>query len=362
MRTSIVAAAIVLSGLSACARIPAVDYKYAPSTGLVSVSVVQSLACSNDGKRVVVSNAQPTITPSYQADVSQPPWDIDIADNRNDTADTNFTLARWDDGRLKSINSVSTGQGETIVKDVVAIGAAVVAVAGTAPGTKGAPILGVCTRLKSLNKDGVASITYAGQYFLDDLRNKSPQPLRPTAGSTDTFAYLNYPDIGPLQVTMAVLTTKVGEGSAQEYDMQPAMPAIKSMNADNGDDYYFLKLQKIRMATLSVLDRHGSPLGAAQVLVPSTDLKEAWELPIPKAKTFGSTTFALSVAESGAVTSVQYVRNTGAPALLNGASAIASAIKPTTTADKLAQLKAEDDLIAENNRHAKCVAQSDQCN
>jgi hypothetical protein len=63
------------------------------------------------------------------------------------------------------------------------------------------------------------------------------------------------------------------------------------------------------------------------------------------------------------VTSVQYAKESGLPGAMDvlSAAATAGAAVPSTDAERLAALKAQDDLIVENNRHAKCLAQPDKC-
>jgi len=343
--------AFALLGLTACASIPTVEYQYAPSIGLVSVSVVQSLACNTDGTRLVINNAAPTITPSYQADTSQAPWSVTIDDGaRNKLVDANFTFQRWDDGRLKSINNVSAGQGEAIVKTLVSIATALAPMADAAPNETKGKLKLVCDEIARLNKDSVVAITYSGQYFLKDV-TAAGIALDASVGNRDLYNDLiRYWRIGPLGLKLKY--------PSPPYDTKPA---VTSFASDEANDYFALKLQKISLGELTVLDQNGKPLASTSILVPSTDATDAWPLPIPKAKTFGGTTFAVSVAESGAVTSVQYANTSGAPGLLNGLSAVATAATPQTTADKLAELKAQNDLIVENNRHTACLADPNNC-
>lgn len=96
--------------------------------------------------------------------------------------------------------------------------------------------------------------------------------------------------------------------------------------------------------------------GTIQVPLPQTYL-----LPIPKAALFGKQSFSLSLSEAGAVTSVDYGKNTGAASALNAAGAIATAAAPETVAAKAAEVKAQADLIAQQQRLARCHANPAQC-
>jgi len=73
--------------------------------------------------------------------------------------------------------------------------------------------------------------------------------------------------------------------------------------------------------------------------VGDTDQSHAWVLPIPKPKAFGKSTFALSVAESGAVTSIEYAKTSGSPGVFDVVSAGVGAVPGNSAADKLAREK-----------------------
>lgn len=86
-----------------------------------------------------------------------------------------------------------------------------------------------------------------------------------------------------------------------------------------------------------------------------------YSLPIPAPVTFGKQVFAASFLESGALTSVQYASNTGAGQALNVASSALTVLKGETTAQKVADVKAEADLIAQQQRLVQCLADPKTC-
>lgn len=338
--------ALALAPLGACTTVPAMEYRYAPAVGVTTISVVQSLACSTDDQTLVISNAQPIITATYQADRSQTPWSVTIKNDNSNLADTNFTMGWWDDGRLKSVNSAATGQGTAAIKALVSLVGTALTV-GSPRGSKTAVPLKICTELKRLNKDGVVAITYTRQFDLASL-NSSHQEIPPSSSSSDLYADLNaLRTIGPMTATL----------SLSPFDTRPAIPQV----AEADQHFIWLKLQKVQYGTLEVYDQQGKPISSTQIVVPDNQLAHAWSLPIPKAKPFGNGTFGVAVAESGMVTSVSYAKNASMPAALDVLNAAATSLGPRTDADRLAALKAQDDLIVENNRHARCVAQQDQC-
>jgi hypothetical protein len=94
--------------------------------------------------------------------------------------------------------------------------------------------------------------------------------------------------------------------------------------------------------------------------LPVAQLGTAYELPIPRAPLFGKQVFAVSFAESGALSSVEYGANTGAGSALDVANAAASAMTGAMAA-KAAELKAESDLIEQQQRLVRCTADPASC-
>lgn len=136
---------VLLAMTSACARLPPVNFNYYPSKGVTSISVTQTFDCSADKTRLVVVTTTPAVTTSYSADHSQRPVLLEVSKTRGELSDTDITINYYDDGRLKSINSVSTGQGEAALKTAISIvGAALPLVGGAGSGGPKAPKLPEC--------------------------------------------------------------------------------------------------------------------------------------------------------------------------------------------------------------------------
>lgn len=95
--------------------------------------------------------------------------------------------------------------------------------------------------------------------------------------------------------------------------------------------------------------------------VPVAQLGTLYKLPIPTPALFGKELMAASFAESGALTSLQFTSNTGAGQLLNVANAAETAAKPETATQKAADVKAEADLIAQQQRLVQCLADPKNC-
>jgi hypothetical protein len=95
--------------------------------------------------------------------------------------------------------------------------------------------------------------------------------------------------------------------------------------------------------------------------VPVAQLGTEYTLPLPKPTVFGKRAFVAAFAESGSLQSVEFVSNTGAGQLVNVVSAAQTAAKLQTIAEKADAIKAEADLIAQQQRLTACLAKPADC-
>ncbi len=110
--------------LCACTSIPDIRVRYYLPRTEVLVKVTRMLTCVPDP-----GNRQPTIheiisvdsaVPEYFADTDTPyQFDLGAYDHRFSDVTAGFTF--FDDGRLKSINTISTGKGKETIEAVAAI-------------------------------------------------------------------------------------------------------------------------------------------------------------------------------------------------------------------------------------------------
>jgi hypothetical protein len=125
---------------------------------------------------------------------------------------------------------------------------------------------------------------------------------------------------------------------------------------DEATNVVLLKLQKPGFISLSIRSsRPDKEIGSARITVPTGN---TYYLPIPKAALFGKQSFTLALSEVGTVTSVFYGKTSGAVGALNAAGAVANMETDKTQAEKL---KAQSDLIAQQQRYVLCTTKPDQC-
>jgi hypothetical protein len=328
------AVALVVCLVGGCSSLPDVQYSYYFTKARLSVTVTQTLDCSADKKRLVVLHT-PVVTPTYFADVARGPRYIRIKDVEGafaPFADSNMSFGFYDDGRLKTINQSTTGQGEAVIKSVVAIATAL---GGAAAQVSDKP-LDVCDKLQNWAKDKPVTLTYTGAF--DPGENlKSTLPLRPAKGSEDVYANL--------ESDLPVLGIQFGPANAS---------GSRVVNNIETAEYVPLTLQSTSNVEVNIT-ASGASIWTASIPVP---LADTYELPILKSAFFGKQSFSLSLSEAGAITSIEYAKNTGTTGALSAVSSITAAETP---AAKAAELEAQADLIAQQQRLARCQTDPATC-
>ena len=331
-----IAAAMTVGG---CASTPDVVYRYYPAKAATTVTVTQTVDC-NQAKTQIVQVMTPSVATSYSSDLSKPPQSLRLKDLGGTMADTEFTMSWYDDGRLKSINQSSTGQGEAILKAAESALGALGFIGGA---EKAAPAaLKECDFINSWGSGKPVTIVY-GHTFTFAAGEKSSARLDAIPGYQPLFD-----QIGGL---LPILQASVG------MIAPPSVSLVERADASPTDSAVMLHLYKTAYVAIEITAK-SNPIWKGTVTVPTAQDNP---LPIPKSALFGKQAFALSLAETGAVTSVTYNKTSGAASAFNAVTALDSALSPASDAAKAAAIKAQADLIAQQQRLVRCQAQPDKC-
>ena len=328
-------AGLLLVVMSGCATVPDVTLSYYPVKWSAQVTVTQTIGCKTETDQLYVLNAL-TVSPTYTSDNAKSPFQLRIKGLEGGFTDSELTMSLTDDGRLKVINQSTTGQGEAIIKSAVGL---ITAIGGIkALVLEGKVKVDPCKFMTQVSKDKPITLTYRAG--IDDTNLSTPPPLFPTQDSA--FFYENLKESLPrLRISIARATDNV---SGPVYNA----PAQAS------DKVVLLKLQKTRFVEVSV-PGSTEKLGPLRITIPEDG---TYDLPIPKGAFFGKQIFSLTLSDAGAVTSVGYNKTTGMSGALNALGAVANA---DTAAAKAAELKAQADLIAQQQRLMLCQTKPDQC-
>ncbi|MXO58557.1 hypothetical protein GRI89_03245 [Altererythrobacter salegens] len=327
-------AGLILGG---CAHTPDVTVGYYLPKSDVSFKVIRTVACDKDSNPIVATAVTPTV--KHTADMSSRKT-VALSGLRGALSDTDVKFEFFEDGRLSGLNANSTGQGEAILKTVMTIASTVL---GTDAGTGKYPK--ECGEINSVGGGKPLTLTYEGSVDL-------------TKSSTDAQV------LGP-DPTSAYYATKFHEivGNVCAFvtgSESPQAPAEFQSRSGN----VLLDLRQpgtvsIKLSAGPADDCKGNEIWNSQVTV--AQFGTPYQLPIPAAAVFGKQQFAISIAESGALKSVQYVSNTGAGQVLNLGNETLAALQGDTTVQKLAEVRAEADLIAQQQRLVGCLADPTTC-
>ena len=337
-------AAILVLSLSGCASVPDVTYNYYPARWSSSVTVTQTVGCAASKKKVLTMHAFSVAT-SYSSDLGKEPFSIRVKDLDRWSGDVDFTMTLTDDGRLRGVNQSSTGQGEALVKSVIALEAAIAAVpfaTSLSDVDRSLPTEKDCQTIDRWGDKKPITIIYRGSFSEKDRGTSVPLKV-----SSESKAI--YDELSRFLPTFSVDVDKVD----QVKEIQ-SRPDVK----DGDSSTVPLTLQKLGSLGIRIKQEGSSSdttVYSSRVLTP---LSETYSLPIPKAALFGKQSFSLALSEAGAITSIGYGRNTGAVGALNSLGALANT---QTAATDAAEAKAQADLIAQQQRLMLCMTKPDQC-
>lgn len=298
--------------LAACASTPDVTYTYYPSRSNMAVAATETVSCKPNLADVNFSfSSTPTLTTTYAADHDSVLGTLRPKTLDGSLSDSDVALKWFDDGRLQSVNSSSTGEASAIVSSAIKLAGPLGALGG---GGGAHVVLGSpCDILTKYTKE--TSLSFNFNYNIR-LEHKIGQtvPLMPTSypDAYSALALAN-PD---LALAVKVHTSKLND---------PA--AVPTPGADmSGTESLTLQRTADVQADLLV----GKQVLAQGIYQIPTDGR--YSVPIPKGVAFGTIKFALSLNEAGAVTNIEYNKTNGLSQALDTATSIAQAVAPAPAA------------------------------
>lgn len=327
--------AAAMFSLSSCAHVPNAEVGYYLPKSKVDFKVIRTVVCDEANHPNVVNSATPNVT--HSADKGQF-VQIPLSGLKGIFSDTDVKFEFYEDGRLKNVNATSAGQGETILKTVVTIAAAAFAFEG---GTPAYPKQ--CAFIKAANGGKPLTLTYEGTI---DFSNKEPQNIN--ADITSAFYSAKLEDaVG--HVCAVVESVEVPKEVPLKYKPKDGDVLLKALQPGS---------VRLKVFAGGANECKGKIWDGS---LPVAQFGTLYTLPLPAPTIFGKEVLSASFAESGAITTIQYTSNAGAGQALNVANSGFTAIKGETTAQKAADVKAEADLIAQQQRLAQCMADPINC-
>lgn len=337
---SLFASATLVLGISAagCAHLPDATLNYHLVTSKVGFKVVRTVACDASKNLVVANAVTPLVVHSADRSVAGTK-NLELKKLKGALSDSDVKFDFYDDGRLKGFNGSSTGQGEAILKTAITIAAAL---GFDATGTRYAS---ECAFITNAGGGKPLTLTYEGAVDL----GKGPadeQPIDPDVGSQ------HYSD--RLKVVIGTVCAYV-EGKG-------ATPIRAEYTEQAGD--VLLDAREPGFASIRIKAGGQSICRDRSIWygnVPVAQFGSPYKLPIPPPTAFGKRLLAAAFAESGALTSIQFASNTGAGQGLNVIAAGLDSTAGATAEEKVAAVKTQADLIAQQQRLVQCLTDPPNC-
>lgn len=321
-----------------CGTIPDAEVTYYKAKSKVTFKVTRSVICDSKGYPLVANTAMPTVT--HAADMASP-QKFGLAALRGTFTDSDIKFELFEDGRLKTVNASVTGQGEAALKAATTLASTLAAFGAKPP--KVSPFQGDCDFIKDVGGGKPISLSYEGEV---DPTKSGVQMIGPDTASK--------PYADRLKGTLEGLCVLVGDKAV------PVVPV--KYDAKRGDLLIRARQPawvKMTMGTSGPGGLCTSSLWDGSLLIAQMGMN--YDLPVPKPTLFGKLTFGAGFAESGAISSIQYTSNSGAAGVLGASNSLVTIAQGETTAAKAAEIKAEADLIAQQQRLLQCLVDPKSC-
>jgi hypothetical protein len=332
--------ALVLAG---CAALPPVALGYYAPRAATTVAVERSLVCDKGRGTVLLADAV-DIGVTYSADLRRR-YVLHLGNAGVGAAEIGVKLSA--DGRLLAVNSAVDGVADSAIRP--AFNLAVLALRGA--GAQATPPSAPCDLLARLAGDKPLTLHYTIELDSAGAGTASALPLRASAASRALDQQLAALALPPLTV------------SANVTPLAPAAAEGAVIVPDGGEggagDPPALLLPAT--AALHLVVRSGDEAIAERMLtVPAPG---AWRLPLPSAILLGKQEMSLTLSDAGAVTSLHYGKSGASAGLAAGfyAGAAGLAAGAPTPSDAVAALKAQADLIFQQQRLLLCQARPADC-
>lgn len=339
--------ALAASLVSGCAATPRLLLTYPLTRTNAEVTLTRTLKCDKAHMPVITSSANVKAVngadPAKKGQLNTSPLDSQLAD-------TGLDLQYWDDGRLKSVNGESTGQGESILKSVISLAGGLVRAMDVGPGARNVraqpDIAAACRRLAAQMGDQALIINYSGVVdFSEASVTLDPEPDQ--------------------EINARRYAILLGQACAVTSSLGPPLEPVHPIAAGRAAWLDARQPGLVRLQVVTVpsdadcpADVSTAPIWEGTVLVGQSGTD--YRIPIPAARPFGKQSFQVEFGDSGNLTHLKYGKETGAGQAVNVAQALANQGAPGD-ADEAKRLNDRADRIKAQQRLADCEADHSKC-
>ena len=347
MKKRIFCGVLAATSLAGCASTPPVVVNYFLPRADAKVTLISSVACDAAQQNVFVADTV-TSAIAYSADPREQ-HAVTIRDLDSPLANTDVGFAFADDGqRLSGVNVSQTGQGTQVIDSLISL--AGVALAAAQGDSDDPAIKRACEYIESVNpKDKVLTITFVASEPFNTIHG--PTPIDAIAQDADRYDNVKVA-LGERCLGLALVEPKAtvpvsySRGSRNDVQLRLRQPAR-------------VKLTVSRDRLGNGCSQASKPVWEGIAMVPQSGI--SYDLPIPRAAFIGKQTLSLKLSDAGAVTQIGYGNESGATATIGSVGKMLDLLDGQTDAQRAAELDAQADLIAQQQRLLKCRADPTTC-
>lgn len=343
----VLAGGILLFAIAGCASNPDVTVQYYHAKTVIDITATQTVGCSENNDIYIATSVK--VVPMHMADFSQGPATLNLSDLGGWWADADIGFDFYEDGRLKSLNAVTTGKGDEIIDSAISLASALGFGSGAAKRDDAESICDAINGGKP-SRDKTANLNYR-------LRHSFAEGDRDIQGI----------EVPPTEASRALhekLSSEIGSVRAKVEAVEKPEPVINA-RPDNDHEYVNLVLKQPAIYSIVVTTGgRGATIGEQIVWQGDVQLAQrgvSYAVPLPASALFGQRTAKLTLAESGALTSLTYSSTNGVSSAMDSAAAMAGIVEGASAAERAAEVKAEADLIVQQQRLIRCQADEANC-
>ncbi|WP_417622196.1 hypothetical protein [Parasphingorhabdus sp.] len=346
--------------VAGCAGNPPMTFHYNHARSSASMQLDARVACKtkNDGSKepIVVFGFKPDS--KAEANPAAKTGEFDTSKLSSQFSNSDVHVQYFADGRLKGINTKTTGQGSKIIEAAVSLAATI----------GGAPLLTSGAIVPTYDATKICTYVDANA----DQKTKL-LTLKYTAHFYPNSAQLGTPMIADL-ATQSHLSQEIELNNFMgkfDFSVTPSAsaPALAT-SPDETKGYSSLPLYQPSPAIMELtrtinVTNAGTADTKDDVLWTGNgqfgQFGTYYELLVPNAATFGARTFALELYDSGALKSVKYTDESGLKDTLGSGKQVFDLVDGQSLEEKTKALNAELDYRKALERLAQCEADPSKC-
>lgn len=333
----LVAGTLLTSG---CASLPDATITYYSPVSSASLTVLQTVSCQNVSNPIIVSGLKSEVF--YSANKSKPHTlnlnDLDTFYSSGDVA-----VSLTNDGRLQGFNSSSKGEGGAVIETSVDILKSFIKIA------KSETVSGACGKINAM-----AGKVKGVQQPMSFTRKASVSFKNDKTIAVGDFKLVGYPKSFYDQVkpVLGDLSVETSVDSKYFADIQPVVK-----NNDEGESLTLLQPATVPLK-VTLTTKVDKTLFTSYIPVPQWG--QQYTLPIPKPPMFGTNKVEISINDSGTLKTIKYGKESGVGALGSSLGKLHESLEETDS-EKAAKIKAEADVLAQQQRLVICQTSPKDC-